>query len=405
MLIPLSSDAPLYHRPYATVTMIVLCVVSFLVFPAGRHEESMLDIGAGVHPVQWLTNIFMHAGPGHLVGNMIFLWAFGIIVEGKLGWWAFTLAYLAIGIAESAGIQLALHPEKPVHMLGASGAIYGLLAMCVVWAPKNELHCVAFFRFFPTDFDLSILWFVGFYVALEFVEFGLSGFSISGAMAHLAGAVLGFGLAVALLKLNLVDCENWDLFAVMEGRQGESRKRAQKRRSMAIRPATDSTRLPGDGAKAPAKKKRKKGEKAPVTSIEDSAASALRALRQHLEFGEIEAALAVYKKSSRQLGWQPQEHDWLALIQALTDQDFWGEAAHVMRDYIRKSSEPSPRVRLKLAQVLIQKLARPTQALGILQEIPADALSAKLEPMREKLLEQAQHMREEGELELQDELW
>ena len=170
--------------------MIVLCVVSFLVFPAGRHEESMLDIGAGIHPVQWLTNIFMHAGPGHLVGNMIFLWAFGIIVEGKLGWWAFTLAYLAIGIAESAGIQLAMHPAEPVHMLGASGAIYGLLAMCVVWCRKNELHCVAFFRFFPTDFDFSILWFVGFYVGLEFVEFGLSGFRISGAMAHLAGASL-----------------------------------------------------------------------------------------------------------------------------------------------------------------------------------------------------------------------
>ena len=121
---------------------------------------------------------------------------------------------------------------------------------------------------------------------------------------------------------------------------------------------------------------------------------------------KIEAALAVYKKSSSKLsGWQPQESDWRDLIQALLDQDFWGEAAHVMRDYLRKTPEPSPRVRLKLAQVLIQKLARPTQGLGILQEIPDGALPAKLEPMRQQLVEQAEHMREEGELELQDELW
>ena len=270
MLIPLSSDAPLYHRPFATVAVIVLCVVSFFAFPAGKHEEWMLEIGDGVHPLQWLSNLFMHGGYGHLIGNMVFLWAFGIIVEGKLGWWAFTLVYLAIGIAESAAIQLILHPETTVHMLGASGAIYGLLAMCLVWAPKNELHCLAFFRFFPTDFDLSILWFAAFYIGMEFLEFGLRSFSISSAMAHVGGAVLGFGFAVVLLKFKLVDCENWDLFAVMDGRQGESKKAAKKRRSMMLRPSSDVTRLPGD---EPKKKKVKKGGPPPVTSIEDSSAA------------------------------------------------------------------------------------------------------------------------------------
>jgi len=406
MLIPLGSDAPLYHRPIATIAMIVLCVVSFLVFPAGAHEEWMLLLGEGIHPAQWLTNLFMHAGIGHLVGNMIFLWAFGIIVEGKLGWWAFILCYLGIGIVESAAIQLALHPQTPVHMLGASGAIYGLLAMCLIWAPKNEMNCLIFFRFFPTQFDLSILWFAAFYIALEFLEFGLRGFSISSAMAHLGGALLGAGLAVLLLKLNLVDCENWDIFAVIENRQGETKKGAAKRRSKMIKPSSKVTRLPGDEPKGASKKKNKKGGARPVTSIEDSSASAVRALRQHLEFGEIEAALAVYKKSSRKLsGWQPQESDWIDLIQALTEREFWGDAAHVMRDYMRKVPEPAQRVRLKLAQVFIQKLGRPTQGLGILHEIPPGALSPKLDPMRQKLLKQAEQMREEGELELQDELW
>ena len=406
MLIPWGSDAPLYHRPIATIVLIVLCVVSFFAFPPGRYEDWTLVVGAGLHPVQWVSNLFMHAGWGHIIENMVFLWVFGIIVEGKLGWWAFTLAFLGIGACESAGTQLLFHPPEPIHMLGASGAIYGLLAMAMVWAPRNEIHCLAFFRFYPMDVDLSILWFAAFYIGLSFLEFGLRGFSLSGAMSHVDGAILGAVLAIALLKLKLVDCENWDIFAVIQGRQGESKKSAAKRRSMMIRPSTEATRLPGEKPNNKSKKKRKKGEAAPVTSIEDSSAGALRTLRLHLEYGEIEAALAVYKKSSTKLtGWQPQESDWRDLIQALLDQDDWGEAAHVMRDYVRRAPEPSPRVQLKLAQVLIQRLARPTQGLGILQEIPDGALSAKLEPMRQKLIEEAEHMREEGELELQDELW
>src|SRR5271166_4494369 len=163
MLLPWGSDAPLYHRPVATIVLIVLCSVSFLAFPAHKYEDWALVLGEGVHPVQWVTNLFMHDGWDHLIGNMVFLWVFGIIVEGKLGWWAFLLAFLGIGVMESAGTQILIHPEEPIHMVGASGAIYGLLAMCLVWAPKNEIHCLAFFRFFPTDLDLSILWFAAFY--------------------------------------------------------------------------------------------------------------------------------------------------------------------------------------------------------------------------------------------------
>lgn len=150
----------------------------------------------------------------------------------------------------------------------------------------------------------------------------------------------------------------------------------------------------------------KKNEPRPVKSIEDNSAAALRALRLHLEMGEIEAALSVYKNSRARIdGWQPQESDWRDLIQALAEQDFWGEAARVMLDYCRMVAAPSPRVRLKLAQVLIEKLSRPAQGLTVLGEIPDGALSAKLEPLRRKLTEQAEYMLEEGDLELKDELW
>jgi hypothetical protein len=129
-------------------------------------------------------------------------------------------------------------------------------------------------------------------------------------------------------------------------------------------------------------------------------------MRHHLELGEVEAAVAVYKKSSRSFAnWALQESDWLELIQGLLDQEAWGEAASLMLSYIRQRTEPSARIQLKLAQVLVQKLARPLQAMAILNQIPDGALPQTLEPMRRKLTQQAQHMREEGDLELQDELW
>jgi len=413
MFIPWGSDAPLYHRPIATIVVIVVSVLSFFAFPARGHEDWVLVLGDGIHPLQWLTNIFMHAGWGHLIGNMIFLWTFGMIVEGKLGWWAFLLIYLGLGLGESAGMQLLVPSAEPVRMVGASGIILGLLAMSLVWAPKNEVLCIAWFRFTPSVFDLSILWFVAVYILLDVVTAGLTGIVMANlldhsrgaiialALDHSVGLVLGFVLAVVLLKLDLVDCEDWDLFAVLQGRQGKSKKHAQKTKVVPHRVSVEFDRPAGS------KKKRKAKSAAPrVKSIEDPSAAALRTMRLHLEQGETEAALAVFKRSSVKVaGWNPQEADWLELIQAVLDQNAWGDAASVMLDYVKRTSQPSPRVRLKLAQVLMQKLARPSQALTVLNQIPEGALPRKLEPMRRHLVEEAERRLEDGDLELQDELW
>ena len=386
MIIPWGTDAPIYHRPIATIGIIVVNVVVFVMFPAGLNEDWTLELGDGLHPVQWVTNIFMHAGFFHLAGNMLFLWTFGLVVEGKLGWWAFLLVYLGLGVSESAGMQLVVHSQSPVHMLGSSGVIFGLLAMCLVWAPLNEVVCIIWLRFTPNVFDLSILWFAAGYIALDILSSSLTGVVMAtvlnrstGAILavvldHTAGAILGFILGFALLRLDWVDCENWDVLAVLEGRKGQSKAAAKREKSRRPMVSSEFRR------KSDATRKRKgKKEKPKITSMEDAGAVALRAMRLHLELAEVEAALAVYNKSSRNLpGWQPADADWRDLIQALLNQSAWGDAARVMRDYVQRSPEPSPRVRLKLAQVLIQKLARPFQALTILGQIPEGALPESL---------------------------
>jgi membrane associated rhomboid family serine protease len=413
MIIPWGTDAPLYHRPIATVGMIVVNIVVYLMFPTAQNQAWTLVLGDGIHPAQWVTNLFFHSGLWHVAGNMIFLWTFGFVVEGKLGWWAFMLVYLGVGTVESAGMQFLVHTAEPTHLLGSSGVVFGLLAMCLVWAPKNEVVCILWLRFTPTVFDAPIVLFAAGYIVLDVLTSSLTGALMANVLNrstgailavvldHSVGAVLGFVLAVVLLKNKWVDCENWDLFAVMEGRQGQSKAVARKVKARAHLVSAEYRR-----SNTPKQKKKGKKAKGAVSSVEDAAALALRTMRLHLELGEVEAAVAVYKKSSRSLaGWQPQESDWVALIQAVLDQNAWGDAALIMRDYLKRSPTPTPRIRLKLAQVLIQRLARPALGLTVLDQIPESSLPELLEATRKKLVRQAQQMREDGELELQDEMW
>jgi membrane associated rhomboid family serine protease len=413
MIIPWGTDAPIYHRPIATIGLIVVNVLAFFLFPYQLHDDWTLVLGDGVHPLQWVTNIFMHASFFQLASNMLFLWTFGLVVEGKLGWWAFLLVYLGLGAFESAGMQLLVRSATPIHMLGSSGVIFGLLAMCLAWAPMNEVVCIIWLRFTPSVFDVSILWFAAGYIALDVVMSSFTGALmasildrstgaiLAAVLDHTSGAILGFVLALVLLRLEWVDCENWDIFAVLEGRKGQSKAAAKKAKSRSVLVSAEYRRKRGEKRKGKAKK-----TEARVASVEDAAAAALRTMRLHLELREFEAALSVYHKSKRSVaGFQPAESDWLALIQAVLDQQAWNDSVSVMRDYVERTAEPSARVRLKLGQVLIQKLARPLQGLKILSQIASGTLPASLEATRRKLVHEAEQMREDGELELQDEMW
>jgi membrane associated rhomboid family serine protease len=227
---PWKTDAPIYHLPVATVTLIVLNAIAFFVTINATEIENvepwMLAFGDGLHPVQWVSNIFMHADVMHLVGNMIFLWAFGLVIEGKIGWWRFVLVYLGMGVFESATAQLFMLNGEG-WALGASGAIYGLVAMALVWAPSNSMSVFMLLGVRPISFDFPIIGLATLYIGLEVYSAIAAEFQMSSAMLHLAGVVPGFAIAIAMLKLDWVDCEDWDFFAVFAGRQGEAVKEAK----------------------------------------------------------------------------------------------------------------------------------------------------------------------------------
>ena len=146
MFIPIGTDAPLYFFPYATIASIVVNCVAFGVCwtaGPGAVEPWILAHGDGLHPLQWVTSIFLHADPIHLLGNMFFLWIFGLIIEGKIGWFKFLAIYLGIGVGQCALEQLIMSSHGSYGSLGASAAISGLMAIAMIWAPQNEINIVA----------------------------------------------------------------------------------------------------------------------------------------------------------------------------------------------------------------------------------------------------------------------
>jgi membrane associated rhomboid family serine protease len=232
MLIPYNTDAPIYHWPYATLGTIIVNVLIFLGV-TGLSDESAEWIASHFilmyghwNPIQWLTSNYLHLGFMHVAGNMAVLWGIGIIIEGKVGWWRFLLIYNGIGLVQCGIEQTLMLFAEEGGSLGASAIIYGLIAMAMVWAPRNELSCLLLL-YRITTIELPIITYAGISLAIELILGVMTVAALSQAgtfiamtsqVLHLMGAALGFALAVTMLRLKWVDCENWDLFSVWQGR-------------------------------------------------------------------------------------------------------------------------------------------------------------------------------------------
>jgi membrane associated rhomboid family serine protease len=398
MILPYSTDAPIYHWPFATVAMIILNSLLLFVSPLAAEAGYALDLGEGLHPLQWLTHNFLHAGIMHLVGNMLFLWVFGIIVEGKIGAIKFLLIYVLLGILHGASIQtICLHVE-PTKALGASSIIFGLMSICMIWAPKNDLQCLVFIGFglrgYGDVWDIPIVAFALFEVGWELFDagfWGMAGFGFVGsAMLHLSGAFWGVPIGIGMLKLGWVDCENWDIFAVMAGRQGKAKSDKLTSRS---RPVVFESEAKEARPKASSAGQ---WEKTPETR----AAESTRKIQKQLEVGDPDSVREAYRKARTNPAFEPAEQDLLAWIKELHAREAWKASIPLMRDFLHRFPAKSGRVRIRLAQILV-KVQRPTQALREIEQLPNGALNGSLDAAKLQVERQARQLIEDGVLELE----
>ena len=146
-----------------------------------------------------ITSMFLHGGWLHLVGNMWFMWIFGNNVEDSMGHGRFALFYVLCGLAAAAA-QVASNPESAVPMVGASGAIGGVMGAYILLYPRVKVHMLVFFGFFITTIAVPAVLMLGYWLAVQV----LSGFASLGAQgggvafwAHVGG----FGAGAALIFL------------------------------------------------------------------------------------------------------------------------------------------------------------------------------------------------------------
>ncbi|MEO1529178.1 MAG: rhomboid family intramembrane serine protease [Planctomycetota bacterium] len=217
MLLPYSTDAPVYHYPFATIAIISLNAVLFLVTGMGDFQGSewlILEFDR-INPLQWVTAAFMHASWMHLIGNMIFLWCFALVVEGKLGWQRFGLLYLGLALADGAigQIPMFLFYGGEGGALGASGVVFALMMVACIWAPFNDIDFILTWGWFVSTIEIPLYGVAAFYVGKELLFVILLEWQMSTPMLHLMGAFVGVPFAIVMLKRGWVDCEGWDLFS------------------------------------------------------------------------------------------------------------------------------------------------------------------------------------------------
>jgi len=153
--VPLYDDNPTTRDPIVTYLLIGLCVGAFL-WQLGQNESAVLYT-YGMVPARlfglwqpralqglpaWVTlvtSMFLHGGWFHLIGNMLFLWIFGNNIEDVLGHWRFLFFYLCCGVV-AALVQAFLTYGSHVPMVGASGAIAGVLGAYLLLYPLANIH-------------------------------------------------------------------------------------------------------------------------------------------------------------------------------------------------------------------------------------------------------------------------
>jgi len=217
-MIPLRDDNPIRTRPLVTFALIALCTLAFLwqVSLSANGQQQVAYLFGFIPAVlfgnaqlegQWIpasttiiTSMFLHGGWLHLIGNMLYLWIFGDNIEDRIGRGRFLVFYLVCGGVAALGQGLA-DPQSEIPMIGASGAISGVLGAYLVLYPRAKVLVLLPLLIFITTVRVPALvvlgiWFAGQLLSSLIAAPGSGGVAFA---AHVGGFVAG----VVLIRLFL----------------------------------------------------------------------------------------------------------------------------------------------------------------------------------------------------------
>ena len=197
-MFPIRDDNPTLGTPAITVVLIGLNVAAWILvqgmgaeptlsqsvcelglipgellgrIPEGYTLPMSREMSCVIGPPHWytpLSSMFLHGGWLHLIGNMWFLWLFGNNVEDSMGHGRYVVFYLLCGLA-AASAQTLVNPNSAIPMVGASGAISGVMGAYIVLYPRVRIHMLIFLGFFITRAVVPAYVMLGYWLLLQIV--------------------------------------------------------------------------------------------------------------------------------------------------------------------------------------------------------------------------------------------
>ncbi len=219
-MIPLKDDNPTKSFPFVTIILIAVNAIVFFyqlslndvsgkifVFTYGAIPyELMNSINLPLTPyipnsATVFTSMFLHGGLFHLGGNMLYLWIFGNNIEDSMGHIKFIVFYLICGTA-AVFAHTVVNPSSKLPMIGASGAIAGVLGAYLLLFPRARVLTLIFLGFFIRVIEIPALIVIGFWIIIQFLSGAMSVGVAGGGIAyfaHIGGFLSGFAL-IGLFK-------------------------------------------------------------------------------------------------------------------------------------------------------------------------------------------------------------
>lgn len=219
-MIPFKDDNPTHTFPFITIALITINTAVLIIERLSHVDPQQFAFSYGavprliltfetaqpLHPFTTVfTSMFMHGGLLHLVTNMLYLWIFGNNIEDMVGHVKFIFFYLVCGII-AAYAHAITSPSSPIPMIGASGAVSGVLGAYILLFPHARVHTLIFFGFFFDVIRLPAIFVIGFWIFIQFINGilskGFAGHSGVAWFAHIGGFIAGLILINLFIKRN-----------------------------------------------------------------------------------------------------------------------------------------------------------------------------------------------------------
>jgi len=416
ILLPLTSDAELRYWPFATGAIMLLNILAYmfqhslspidverpanfeqmtemqqLIFELTTEEGELfyrvqlpgytpyiLQYGEGLNPLQWLTSIFMHSSVAHLLGNLIFLWIFGHVVEGVTGPRWFLVLFLGMGIAQCA-VEQFLYLDGSGGSLGASSAIYALMMVAAWLSPRDNIQCLWYVIVRIFFVEIPVLIFALLYFLYDCYFSYLQGFAATTPMLHALGGLVGVAVGWTILQFGWIDNDGRDLLTMLGDTFGDKGRTKQP------------TRRSREAEAAVAKAKQERQQQFKI---------AVESLQRMLQAEKLEAALAqvrVIQQRYPEYRWA--EPQLLQAVHLAQKTERWPELIYLSDIYLQTFQSQAIAVRLVLAAVLVSRESRPRAAVKTLGPLVGQSLTAAQQAKRDKIEANARKLIAAGVLE------